>query len=264
MPLTLPDVLCRLAAIALRAGHEIMTIYGSNVTAREKADLSPVTEADEAAERLILRDLAATDPDIPVISEEAASAGHIPKTAGLFYLVDPLDGTKEYLTRNGEFTVNIGLIRDGFPVAGVVYAPAKGEIFVGEVGRGAWSAAVKGDAAATALDWAPIRTRRPTPAEPVVVASRSHMDPKTEAWLKARGRHSLKSAGSSLKFCLLAKGEADYYPRFGRTMEWDTAAGHAVLAAAGGRVATETGEPLTYGKASAGYANPGFVASAGA
>ena len=159
MPSTLPDLLCRLATIALRAGHEIMTIYGSNVTAREKADLSPVTEADEAAERLILRDLAATDPDIPVISEEAASAGHIPKTAGLFYLVDPLDGTKEFLTRNGEFTVNIGLIRDGRPVAGVVYAPAKGEIFVGEVGRGAWSAAVNGEASLDTLDWVPIRTR---------------------------------------------------------------------------------------------------------
>lgn len=262
MPLTLPDVLRRLAAIALRAGHEIMAIYGSNVTAREKADLSPVTEADEAAERLILRDLAATDPDIPVISEEAASAGHIPKTASLFYLVDPLDGTKEFITRNGEFTVNIGLIRDGQPVAGVVYAPAKGEIFAGKVGQGAWAAAVGREADAGSLDWVPIRTRIATPAEPVVVASRSHMDAKTEAWLKARGRHSLKSAGSSLKFCLIAKGEADYYPRFGRTMEWDTAAGHAVLAAAGGTVATETGEPLTYGKASDGYANPGFIASA--
>ncbi len=262
MPSTLPDSLRRLAAIALRAGHEIMTIYGSNVTAREKADLSPVTEADEAAERMILRDLAANDPDIPIVSEEAASAGYIPKTGGLFYLVDPLDGTKEFLTRNGEFTVNIGLIRDGKPVAGVVYAPAKGEIFVGEVGRGAWAAAVNGEADGPALDWAPIHTRCPTPTEPVVVASRSHMDAKTEAWLKQRGRHSLKSAGSSLKFCLLAKGEADFYPRFGRTMEWDTAAGHAVLAAAGGAVATENGEPLTYGKASAGYANPGFVASA--
>jgi 3'(2'),5'-bisphosphate nucleotidase len=239
-----------------------MTIYGSNVTAREKADLSPVTEADEAAERLILRDLAATEPDIPIVSEEAASAGHIPQTASLFFLVDPLDGTKEFLTRNGEFTVNIGLIRDGNPVAGVVYAPAKGEIFVGEVGHGAWSARVSGEAKPGALDWCAIHTRAATSADPVVVASRSHMDAKTEAWLKAQGRHRLKSAGSSLKFCLLAKGEADFYPRFGRTMEWDTAAGHAVLAAAGGSVATETGEPLTYGKVAAGYANPGFVATA--
>lgn len=262
MPSAMPELLRRLAAIALRAGDEIMTIYGSNVTAREKADLSPVTEADEAAERLILRDLAVADPDIPVVSEEAASAGHIPKTAALFYLVDPLDGTKEFLTRNGEFTVNIGLIRDGQPIAGVVYAPAKGEIFVGEVGHGAWSAKVNGEAKPKALDWIAIHTRCATPTEPVVVASRSHMDAKTEAWLKEQGRHSLKSAGSSLKFCLLAKGEADYYPRFGRTMEWDTAAGHAVLSAAGGSVATENGEPLTYGKTAAGYANPGFVASA--
>jgi 3'(2'), 5'-bisphosphate nucleotidase len=262
MPPTLSDLLRRLASIALRAGEEIMTIYGSDITAREKADLSPVTEADEAAERLILHDLAASDPDIPVVSEEAASAGHIPKTAALFYLVDPLDGTKEFLTRNGEFTVNIGLIRDGKPIAGVVYAPAKGEIYVGEVGRGAWSAKVNGEAKSSTLDWIAIHTRCPTPAQPVVVASRSHMDDKTEAWLKAQGRHSLKTAGSSLKFCLIAKGEADFYPRFGRTMEWDTAAGHAVLAAAGGSVATESGEPLTYGKASAGYANPGFVATA--
>jgi len=262
MPSTLPDLLRRLATIALRAGDEIMTIYGSNVTAREKADLSPVTEADEAAERLILRDLAASDPDIPIVSEEAAAAGYIPKTGEVFYLVDPLDGTKEFLTRNGEFTVNIGLIRDGRPVAGVVYAPAKGVIFVGETGRGAWSAAVSGEAEPGTLDWHSIRTRTPAPAEPVIVASRSHMDAKTEAWLKAKGRHSLKSAGSSLKFCLLAKGAADFYPRFGRTMEWDTAAGHAVLAAAGGTVMTEAGEALTYGKASAGYANPGFVASA--
>lgn len=262
MPSTLSDLLRRLAAIALRAGDEIMTIYGSNVTAREKADLSPVTEADEAAERLILGDLAESDPNIPVVSEEAASAGHIPKTAALFYLVDPLDGTKEFLTRNGEFTVNIGLIRDGCPVAGVVYAPAKGEIFAGEVGLGAWSARIAGEAKPGVLEWTPIHTRATPPVEPVIVASRSHMDAKTEAWLKAKGRHSLKSAGSSLKFCLLAKGEADFYPRFGRTMEWDTAAGHAVLAAAGGAVATETGEPLTYGKIAAGYANPGFVATA--
>ena len=178
---TLPDLLRRLAAIALRAGDEIMAIYGSNVAVREKADLSPVTEADEAAERLILRDLADCDPDIPVISEEAASAGHIPKTAALFFLVDPLDGTKEFLTRNGEFTVNIGLIRDGNPVAGVVYAPAKGEIFVGEVGHGAWSARVSGEAKPGALDWCAIHTRVATPAQPVVVASRSHMDAKTEA-----------------------------------------------------------------------------------
>ncbi|MBL8908314.1 MAG: 3'(2'),5'-bisphosphate nucleotidase CysQ [Rhizobiales bacterium] len=264
MPLTLPDNLNRLAAIALRAGREIMTIYGSNVTAREKADLSPVTEADEAAERLILHELAALDPGIPIVSEEAAAAGHIPETADLFYLVDPLDGTKEFLTRNGEFTVNIGLVRDGRPICGVVYAPAKGEIFAGQVGQGAWCAKVNGEAMPEALSWTNIQTRSATPAEPVVVASRSHMDARTEAWLKAKGRHSLKSAGSSLKFCLLAKGEADYYPRFGRTMEWDTAAGHAVLAAAGGSVATETGEPLTYGKASSGYANPGFIASAGA
>jgi len=262
MPSSLSTLLIRLTGTALRAGREIMAIYASNVVAREKADLSPVTEADEAAEKLILDELASSDPDVPVISEEAASAGRIPETGSLFYLVDPLDGTKEFLTRNGEFTVNIGLIRDGKPVAGVVYAPALGQIFAGELGRGAWSAKISGDATPSSDHWKAIHVRTEEPSEPVVVASRSHMDAKTEAWLAGRGKHKLKSAGSSLKFCLLAKGEADFYPRFGRTMEWDTAAGHAVLAAAGGTVVTESGEPLTYGKSSGGYANPGFIASA--
>jgi 3'(2'), 5'-bisphosphate nucleotidase len=262
MPTCVSDFLARLAGIALRAGREIMSIYASDIAVREKSDLSPVTEADEAAEKLILGELARIDPATPVISEEAASAGRIPQTAGLFYLVDPLDGTKEFITRNGEFTVNIGLVRDGQPIAGIVYAPARGEIYAGEAGHGAWRAHVSGEASPAALAWSSIHTRASASKPPVVVASRSHMDAKTEAWLRAQGAHNLVSAGSSLKFCLLAKGEADFYPRFGRTMEWDTAAGHAVLAAAGGAVRTEDGAPLSYGKIAAGYANPGFVASA--
>jgi 3'(2'), 5'-bisphosphate nucleotidase len=262
MPTCVSDFLARLAGIALRAGREIMPIYASDIAVREKADLSPVTEADEAAEKLILGELARIDPATPVISEEAASAGRIPQASGQFYLVDPLDGTKEFITRNGEFTVNIGLVRDGQPVAGIVYAPARGEIYAGEAGCGAWRAHVSGKASSASLAWSSIHTRAAASKPPVVVASRSHMDAKTEAWLKAQGAHNLVSAGSSLKFCLLAKGEADFYPRFGRTMEWDTAAGHAVLAAAGGAVRTEDGAPLSYGKIAAGYANPGFVASA--
>lgn len=264
MTLSISDFLSRIAGIALRAGREIMSIYASDVAIRQKSDLSPVTEADEAAERLILEELATMEPSTPVVSEEAASAGRVPATGSRFYLVDPLDGTKEFLTRNGEFTVNIGLVRDGTPIAGVVYAPALGQIFVGEAGKGAWTAHVKGEENSASLAWNAIHTRLKTSSEPVVVASRSHMDAKTEAWLRARGKHRLVSAGSSLKFCLIAKGEADFYPRFGRTMEWDTAAGHAVLTAAGGSVTTEGGDALTYGKAAVGYANPGFVASSAA
>ncbi len=237
-----------------------MTIYSKPLVAREKADLTPVTEADEAAERIILAGLKAHDPATPVISEEAAAAGFIPKTGGRFYLVDPLDGTKEYLSRNGEFTVNIALIDNAAPVAGVVLAPALGRIFVGEAGNGAFEAKAEPDADVGMLAWRPLKARKASPDGPVVVASRSHRDERTEAYLKCLQVKKIVSAGSSLKFCLLASGEADLYPRFGRTMEWDTAAGHAVLAAAGGFVGLETGEPLTYGKASRGYDNPAFIA----
>ncbi len=245
--------------LAVLAGAEIMAIYATDFSAKAKGDLTPVTEADEAAERIILAGLAKIDPTTPVISEEAASAGRIPETSGNFFLVDPLDGTKEFISRNGEFTVNIARVEHGVPVAGVVYAPALKRVFWGEHGRGAAQGVIAGD---TATGWTPLEVRALPEDGATVVASRSHRDQATDDYLKSVKVKSLCSAGSSLKFCLVAAAEADLYPRFGRTMEWDTAAGHAVLLAAGGKVMTVDGPVLTYGKRARGYDNPGFIASA--
>ncbi|MGE3830006.1 MAG: 3'(2'),5'-bisphosphate nucleotidase CysQ [Parvibaculaceae bacterium] len=247
-----------LAGLALVAGREILDIYGRDIAVSVKDDLSPVTEADEVAEKVILAGLARLAPGIPVIAEEAAAAGKCPPISSRFYLVDPLDGTKEFIGRNGEFTVNIALVERGIPVAGVVYAPALRRLYIGEVGIGAFEAEAEPDQ--EALIWKRIATR-PRPADGlIVVASRSHRDKETEAFLDTQPVKELVSAGSSLKFCLLACGKADLYPRFGRTMEWDIAAGHAVLAAAGGRVETADGQPMTYGKTARGYDNPAFIA----
>jgi 3'(2'), 5'-bisphosphate nucleotidase len=259
MTLTPSRAMRDLIALAIDAGREIMAAYRGDFSVRAKNDLTPVTEADEASERVILEGLAALDPATPVISEEAASAGRIPPVAGRFWLVDPLDGTKEFISRNGEFTSNIALIEDGAPVLGVVHAPALSRIFWGERGVGAAQGIIGPDGD---IVWKDLHVR-PRPAEGLtVVASRSHRDAATDGFLKKVKVKSLCQAGSSLKFCLVAAGEADLYPRFGRTMEWDTAAGHAVLAAAGGKVLTEDGEPLSYGKRARGYDNPGFIASA--
>jgi 3'(2'), 5'-bisphosphate nucleotidase len=248
-----------LIRLALAAGREIMAIYATDFSAKAKEDLTPVTEADEAAEKIILSGLARIDAATPVISEEAAAAGRIPEVSERFFLVDPLDGTKEFISRNGEFTVNIAKVQHGVPVVGVVYAPALRRAFWGEAGVGAAAGTLAGD---DSVNWSPIRVRPCPPDGAKVVASRSHRDQATEDYLKGINVKSLCSAGSSLKFCLVAAGEADLYPRFGRTMEWDTAAGHAVVAAAGGRVMTIEGQPLTYGKRQRGYDNPGFIVSA--
>ena len=245
--------------IAIAAGREIMAIYATDFSAKAKSDLTPVTEADEAAERVILAGLAGLDPATPVISEEAASQGRIPEVATRFYLVDPLDGTKEFISRNGEFTVNIALIDNAIPVAGVVYAPALARLFWGEIGIGAAHGALN---STDQFEWRRIAVRATPAAGATVVASRSHRDAATDDYLKTMRVKHICSAGSSLKFCLVAAGEADLYPRFGRTMEWDTAAGQAVLLAAGGRVMTVDGAPLAYGKRHRGYDNPGFIASA--
>lgn len=245
--------------LAVVAGAEIMAIYATDFSAKAKGDLTPVTEADEAAEKIILAGLAKIGPEIPVISEEAASAGRIPEVSRTFFLVDPLDGTKEFISRNGEFTVNIALVENGVPKAGVVYAPALRRIFWGEAGKGAAQGRIEGDIATV---WQALGVRMVPEDGAIVVASRSHRDQATEDYLKSVRVKSLCSAGSSLKFCLVAAAEADLYPRFGRTMEWDTAAGHAVLLAAGGKVMTVEGPALTYGKRQRGYDNPGFIASA--
>ncbi|MCK0509190.1 3'(2'),5'-bisphosphate nucleotidase CysQ [Aromatoleum anaerobium] len=241
-----------LVPLARRAGDVIMSVYATDFEIRGKDDASPVTEADERAEAVILAGLAALAPQIPVIAEEAVAAGCIPEIGERFWLVDPLDGTKEFIRRNGEFTVNIALIEAGQPVLGVVLAPALGRLYAGAVGAGAFVEDDRGRR--------PIRCRLPPDEGLTVVASRSHGDAAAlDAFLAGRKVASRASAGSSLKLCLIAAGEADLYPRLGRTMEWDIAAGHAVLEAAGGRVSQIDGRPLHYGKPD--FANPHFVAS---
>lgn len=241
-----------IAAIAREAGKVILDIYATDFAVDNKTDASPVTLADERAEAVILAGLARIAPDIPAISEEAASAGRIPDVHDRFWLVDPLDGTKEFISRNGEFTVNIALVEHGEPVLGVVYAPALDRLFAGVVGAGAH---VEERGVRSAIEC------RRVPLEGcTVVSSRSHGNEEPLAEFLA-GRRVARSvfAGSSLKLCLIAAREADIYPRFGRTMEWDIAAGHAVVRAAGGHVRTLEGSELRYAKP--GLDNPHFVAS---
>ena len=236
------------------AGDVIMEIHASGVAARDKPDGSPVTDADEAAEAILLAALAEVAPQIPVVSEENA-ASHAMTAPDCFFLVDPIDGTKEFLRPdgNGAFTVNIGLILAGAPVMGIVLAPAHDRLFTGIVGSGAVETAggIGRDIAV-----------RDVPAEgAVAVASRSHRDNATNDWLASHGITETVSTGSSVKFCLVAAGEADVYPRFGPTMEWDTAAGDAVLRAAGGRMEYPQGGVFAYGKPE--YRNTPFVAYGG-
>ena len=247
----------RLAAVAqrlaLEAGRAIMAFYRDGTAVETKGDRSPVTEADRAADRLIVAGLRAANSHIPVISEESTDPS-IPAAPadGRFWLVDPLDGTREFIARTGEFTVNIALIEGGRPVLGVLHAPAQGETYVAD-GRGQ-AMHVVGEGSPQAI------RARPVPAErPAVIASRLHRDAETDAYIAEVRPSRTASAGSALKFGLLARGEADLYPRFGRTMEWDTAAGQAVLEAAGGHVRDLSGHALRYGKA--GFVNPPFVAS---
>lgn len=247
-----------LASIAYDAGAIVLGHYTDEITATHKADNSPVTAADVEAERFILKRLAQLAPGVPVVAEEEVAAGRIPKVAKRFFLVDPLDGTKEFVSKNGEFTVNIAEIVDGKPVRGVVYAPAKERIFFGETLSGAYAMTCAPGGAPDFAEAHPIAARAPAQDGVVVAVSRSHADKKCEEYLQAFQVKKYLVAGSSLKFCLIAAGEADLYPRHGRTMEWDTAAGHAVLAAAGGTMTTIEGRPFLYGKT--GFANPHFVA----
>ena len=249
-----------LARIAHEAGRLILKHYAQGTEARVKADFSPVTAADEEAKALILARLAELAPGVPAVAEEEVAAGRLPKVGSRFFLVDPLDGTKEFVKRNGEFTVNIALVEGHRPVCGVVLAPAKARAFIGDGVNGAFELAAPEDLVLDVTQAEPIRSRKPPVDGLVVIASRTHRDAKTEEYLAAYRVASLLAAGSSLKFCLVATGEADLYPRHGRTMEWDTAAGQAVLEAAGGSVKTLEGAPLAYGKTDAGFANPYFVA----
>jgi|TARA_B100000614_G_scaffold31812_1_gene24526 3'(2'), 5'-bisphosphate nucleotidase len=251
-----------LRKIALRAGAAIMDHYHSEFEVIHKDDKSPVTAADRDAEAIILDGLRKSAPDIPVVSEEAAAGGHIPEIGHRFFLVDPLDGTKEFINKNGEFTVNIALIEDRIPVAGVVYAPAKDRMFFGYGAGNAFEQHVAPNARGDEGSGAPRQIAARAPGEDglVVIASRTHRDTKTDEYLNLYKVKEFLAAGSSLKFCLVATGEADLYPRHGRTMEWDTAAGHAVLLAAGGSVTQLDGTPLLYGKTERGLDNPFFVA----
>ena len=256
--MTLLDAMIEAAGIA---GDEVLRIRGAGYVVHSKADHSPVTAADQAAEAIILAHLARAAPGVPVVAEEQAAAGAAPEVAGRFFLVDPLDGTKEFVAGRDEFTVNIALIEDGVPVLGVVGAPALGRMFAGDVARRESFELRRVAASPEPVRWQ-LRVRATPAGGPVAVASRSHGSDATEAWLATAGISARVSIGSSLKFCLLAAGEADVYPRFGPTMEWDTAAGHAVVLAAGGVVYDTEGRPLRYGKP--GFRNPSFIASAAA
>lgn len=246
--------------LALAAGRAIMAVRaGAELGTRAKADASPVTEADLAADRLIREGLAEAFPAIPAVTEENAES-HRLTGAPRFFLVDPLDGTKEFVRREGEFTVNIALIEEGVPVMGAVLAPARGRLFRTLAAGGAVEERVENGAPVAGSARA-IRVRRPDNDALVVVASKSHRDAATDAYIARYRVARFVAAGSSLKFCLVAAGEADLYPRLGRTMEWDTAAGHAVLRAAGGIVVRfDDHRPLTYGKP--GFENPFFIAYA--
>jgi 3'(2'), 5'-bisphosphate nucleotidase len=253
-----PDKLARLfGRIALRAGHAIMKArHAAASNPHIKSDGSPVTAADLASDEIIRRALAGDLPGVPVITEESCTNAPV-KGAERFILVDPLDGTREFIKGSDEFTVNIALIQRGTPVAGAVYAPALRRLYLG--GAAAHRLDVTSADAEPKFDgMKPICVRRPPTEGWHVVVSRSHLDPDTRRWIDRHRVAELRPAGSSLKFCAVAEGEADVYPRFGPTMEWDTAAGHAVLLAAGGRVTDPDGRPIAYGKPD--YRNGNFIA----
>lgn len=261
-----PDRDLRLSALldaALAGAREVMTVYGASFTVERKADDSPVSEADRRGEAAILERLRVSFPDVPVVAEEACAEGRPPAVGTSFLLVDPLDGTKEFIGRNGQFTVNIGLIEDGVPVLGVVLAPALGQAYAGGAAIGAWKADLDEKRMEIGA-WTRIYTR-PAESAPVAVASRSHSNQATEAMLALAGCGDRRSIGSSLKFCLIAEADADFYPRLGPTMEWDTAAADAVLRAAGGMTVTIDGAPLRYGKTGVKgmreFENPYFLAA---
>jgi 3'(2'), 5'-bisphosphate nucleotidase len=245
--------------LALEAGAKIMEIYESDsFEVKVKSDASPVTEADEAADALISAGLREAFPGTILITEEQAATHE--KRAETFLIVDPLDGTKEFVNRRGDFTVNIAYVENGAPIRGVVYAPARGRMFYTLADGSAVEEAGPFDLDAPGQT-SPIRVSDPDNGALMVVASKSHRDQATDDYIGKYAVKDMKSAGSSLKFCLVATGEADLYPRVGRTMEWDTAAGHAVLAGAGGRVVRfDDHQPLVYGKE--GFANPFFIAYA--
>lgn len=241
-----------LVRLAREADRAILEIYDTDFEVEDKRDESPLTQADMASHRTIVSGLRELTPEIPVMSEESADIDPAERREWQrFWLVDPLDGTKEFIKRNGEFTVNIALIEQGRPVLGVVTVPARGLAYHGSLDGGAWRR--EGDAPAQ-----PIRVRQLGEGPAVAVASRSHKTPELQQYLDAMGEHTVRSIGSSLKFCLVAEGEADIYPRFGPTSEWDTAAAQAIVEAAGGHVVDVSGQPLRYNRGES-VLNPSFL-----
>jgi 3'(2'), 5'-bisphosphate nucleotidase len=252
-------LLDELTFIASAAAAAILEAQRSGLGQREKADRSPVTAADEAAERVILDGLARIVPDVPVVSEEATGRRRPNDLGTRFFLVDPLDGTRELLAGRDEYTVNIALVEDGSPVAGVIAAPARGLTWRGARGLGAERMVLApGAAPAQARDRMPIRTRKRPARGPRVLVSRSHLDPGTAAYVDRLPEAERVPCGSSLKFGVLAEGAADLYPRLAPTSEWDIAAGHAVLLSAGGALTQPDGRPLRYGQAD--FHVPAFIA----
>lgn len=240
-----------LIPIVRAAGEKALSVYQSDFTVNAKADHSPVTQADLLVDAMIAPELARLFPDIHVVSEEKAASHRLASIRdNLFFLVDPIDGTKEFVNKTGEFTINIALIKQSAPIAGIVYAPLLGRFFIADVKTGAFELKAGKKQAIKVAD---CREKGV-----IAVASRSHFDAQTAAFLEQKKVKDVVSVGSSLKFCTLATGEADIYPRFGPTMEWDTAAGHAILKAAGGDVLTIDGQPLSYGKPD--FRNPYFFA----
>lgn len=243
-----------LGAACREAGEAIRALRQRGCEVSHKGDQSPVTEADHAAEAILLAALERHAPGVPVVAEEQVAAGRVPALGDTFFLVDPLDGTREFVRGGDDYTVNVGLVSRGSPMLGLVLAPEQQRLWAGVVGGEAWVEGVDGVRRA-------LQVRQPR--QPMtVVASKSHMNEATRAFLAAElPGAELVSVGSSLKFCLLADGSADYYPRLSPTSEWDTAAGHAILLAAGGRVEGEDGMPLRYAKPN--FLNSGFAATAG-
>jgi 3'(2'), 5'-bisphosphate nucleotidase len=259
------DTLEVLERLAVAAGAEIMAVRAQKFEVAEKSDGSPVTLADQRAEAVVVAGLTKHFPDIPIVAEEMVAAGDVPRELGdQFFLVDALDGTKEFCAGREEFTVNIALVSGNVPLLGVVYCPCAHMLFAGaHDGEGKGEAHRRAVSVSGGIGVAePLKVRDPADP-PVIIATRSHMTPQTEAFLRSIPAAELRSVGSSLKFCEVAAGKADLYPRFGTTMEWDTAAGDAILRAAGGSSKTEDGAPLGYGKrgqdGKADFQNPFFV-----
>jgi len=256
------DLMIAMAHLAIEAGACIMKHREAGFTTERKGDDSPVTAADRDAEKVLAAGLMAIAPGIQIIGEEASNEVIPGRLDDTFFLLDPLDGTREFINNKNDFTVNIGLIRKGLPIAGVIYAPARKELYL----SGKDSAFMKDNCDVndrpTFGELTPIRAAENELSAYRVVASRSHRAPQTDAFIHKHDLSDIVSVGSSLKFCILAAGRADIYPRHGRTMEWDTAAGHAILLSAGGCVTLLDGRPLVYGKLERGLDNPHFIAHA--